>query len=277
MPVDFGMFFFTLANAGVNLRGGGGPLTIAIVGALVIGKILGIVGMVLLFSKLNLAPVNSAIKKKDLVMLSSNAAIGLTVALFVAGEAFPNQRLQSEAKFGALLSGLMGVICFGVHKGGGLCKGGEAPERSFRSRLSFRQDAFVKHKIRAGEGALEAHPSTYQKPELLDFERLRAQKNWASLKSKSSKVLPVAGLARDESGKMTDESVGGVLAFMAKKSGHANVAAETNDKTATFRKAHSERSLSLSSSMLVTETTEVEAFDAEKADREDVEQAPAST
>ena len=41
-------------------------------------------------------------------MIASMASIGLTVALFVAGEAFPDPTLQAEAKLGALLSGLMG-------------------------------------------------------------------------------------------------------------------------------------------------------------------------
>ena len=35
-PVDFGLFFFTLANAGVELQGGAGPLAVAVVAALVV-------------------------------------------------------------------------------------------------------------------------------------------------------------------------------------------------------------------------------------------------
>ena len=44
------------------------------------------------------------------------ASIGLTVALFVSGEAFKDDRLQGEAKLGALLSGLMGAVCVGIAK-----------------------------------------------------------------------------------------------------------------------------------------------------------------
>ena len=44
-------------------------------------------------------------------MASSMASIGLTVALFIAGEAYQQEQLQAEAKMGALLSGLMGGIC----------------------------------------------------------------------------------------------------------------------------------------------------------------------
>merc|ERR1719265_1867501 len=40
-PVDLGMFFFGVANAGVEMKGVGG-ITVSVVVALVIGKILGI-------------------------------------------------------------------------------------------------------------------------------------------------------------------------------------------------------------------------------------------
>ena len=231
------MFFFTLANAGVNLRGGGGPLTGCIVGALVVGKVVGITCLVLLFSKLGLAPVNTQIKTPNLLMLSSNAAIGLTVALFVAGEAFPNPTLQSEAKFGALLSGLMGVLCFGVSKVGKLL-----PEAAI-SKMGHKQEQFVRHKIRAGENALIAHPDRLEKPELLEFQHLRAKKNWATLHRKTTQVLPVAGLARDATGELTQESLGGVIAFMANKSGHIDLSEETAQRTAGFRRANSCRAM----------------------------------
>ena len=37
------------------------------------------------------------------------AGLGLTVALFVAGEAYPDAALQGEAKMGALFSGFVGI------------------------------------------------------------------------------------------------------------------------------------------------------------------------
>ena len=115
--VDFGLFFFTLANAGVPLSGGGGPLTVTVLAALVLGKLLGVTLLVLSASRLNLAPVNSQIRPRDVAMVASMASVGLTVALFVSGEAFRNDpRLQGEAKLGALLSGLMGFVCVGLAK-----------------------------------------------------------------------------------------------------------------------------------------------------------------
>lgn len=104
------MFFFTLCNAGVRLEFVG-PLTLAIFGALLLGKLIGISALVLLADKLQLAPLNNRIKAPDIVMVSSMASIGLTVALFIAGEAYEQERLQGEAKLGALLSGLIGLAC----------------------------------------------------------------------------------------------------------------------------------------------------------------------
>ena len=101
--IEFGMFFFTLANAGVQLNTVG-PLTLTIFFALVAGKIIGIMGLVLLASKLGFAPLTKGFGTGDLAMAASMASVGLTVALFIAGEAFQDEVLASEAKMGSLLS-----------------------------------------------------------------------------------------------------------------------------------------------------------------------------
>ena len=46
---------------------------------------------------------------RDLVMAGFVAALGLTVALFVAGAAFVDPALQGQARMGALFSGFVGV------------------------------------------------------------------------------------------------------------------------------------------------------------------------
>eukprot|EP00401_Gymnodinium_catenatum_P071949 CAMPEP_0117532474 /NCGR_PEP_ID=MMETSP0784-20121206/39388_1 /TAXON_ID=39447 /ORGANISM="" /LENGTH=1184 /DNA_ID=CAMNT_0005328871 /DNA_START=56 /DNA_END=3610 /DNA_ORIENTATION=+ len=102
LPVDLGMFFFGFANAGVALDSVGG-VTFAVLFALVVGKIVGIVGFSLLAVKLGFAlPANLCIA--DLITLSCLGGVGLTVALFVANEAFPDPMLQGQAKFAAVLS-----------------------------------------------------------------------------------------------------------------------------------------------------------------------------
>lgn len=106
--VDFGLFFFALANAGVQLSGIG-LMTWVILGSLVVGKIIGITGFGMLARALGF-PLPLGMRMGDLVMASFVAALGLTVALFVSGAAFPaGSDLQGEAKMGALFSGFVGL------------------------------------------------------------------------------------------------------------------------------------------------------------------------
>ena len=60
------------------------------------------------------APVPEGISTRDLWYVGFIASLGLTVALFVAGEAFEDLSLQSQAKMGALLSGLVGFAAIGL-------------------------------------------------------------------------------------------------------------------------------------------------------------------
>jgi len=60
-------------------------------------------------------------------MASLVAALGLTVALFVAGAAFVDPELRGEAKMGALFSGVVGVVA--VVLGRILGMGRAAPHR----------------------------------------------------------------------------------------------------------------------------------------------------
>jgi len=102
-PVDYGLFFFAFANAGVEFANIG-PLTWIVLAALVVGKTLGVV----LFSSLgNLLGFSlpDGMGSKDLAIAGLVAGLGLTVALFVSGEAYTDPALQSEAKMGALFSG----------------------------------------------------------------------------------------------------------------------------------------------------------------------------
>jgi Na+:H+ antiporter, NhaA family len=107
--VDFGLFFFAMGNAGVQF-GGIGAMTWVILGSLVVGKTVGIT-LTGLFAKAIGFPLPAGMGFKELVMAGFVAALGLTVALFVAGAAFPTDLdLQGQAKMGALFSGFVGVI-----------------------------------------------------------------------------------------------------------------------------------------------------------------------
>jgi NhaA family Na+:H+ antiporter len=63
---------------------------------------------------------------RDLVMAGFVAALGLTVALFVAGAAFTDPVLLGQAKKGALFSGFVGVAAILIGRALGF---GRAPER----------------------------------------------------------------------------------------------------------------------------------------------------
>lgn len=117
LPVDFGLFFFGLANAGVAI-GKFEPVTAIVLFALLIGKTVGIT----LFSAVgNLlgAKYPTGMSLRHVVTAGIIAALGLTVALFVAGQAFKTPdviHLQSGAKLGALLSVVAAVLAIVVGK-----------------------------------------------------------------------------------------------------------------------------------------------------------------
>lgn len=110
--VDFGLFFFAFCNAGVVLASIG-PMTWLILGALVIGKTAGVTFMGLLARRLGF-PLPAGMGVGDLVMAGFIAALGLTVALFVATAAFNDPALQGQAKMGALFSGFVGLAAIVV-------------------------------------------------------------------------------------------------------------------------------------------------------------------
>lgn len=110
LPVDLGMLFFGLCNAGVKLNSVGG-LTGSVVFALLVGKTLGIAGFGLLAVRLGFG-LPPGVTKVDLFAMSAVGGVGLTVALFVANEAFVDPGLQGQAKFGAVLSVLAALLAW---------------------------------------------------------------------------------------------------------------------------------------------------------------------
>jgi NhaA family Na+:H+ antiporter len=105
--VDLGLFFFAFNNAGVVLESIG-TMTWLILGSLVIGKTLGVTLLGLIGAKLGF-PLPDRMGLPELVMAGFVAALGLTVALFVAGAAFTDPTLLGQAKMGALFSGFVGL------------------------------------------------------------------------------------------------------------------------------------------------------------------------
>lgn len=100
--IDFGLFFFGLANAGVAFSEVGIP-TLLVFAGLLVGKTVGIFAFGSVGSMLG-CPLPDQMTKKELLLAGVVAALGLTVALFVAGAAFVDLKIQGAAKMGALFS-----------------------------------------------------------------------------------------------------------------------------------------------------------------------------
>lgn len=119
-PVDYGLFFFAFANAGVEFANIG-ALTWIILASLVVGKTVGVCLLSGLGAKLGFA-LPDGMTFKDLAVAGLVASLGLTVALFVSGEAYTDAALQGEAKMGALFSGIVFVVALVVGRVVGIRK-----------------------------------------------------------------------------------------------------------------------------------------------------------
>lgn len=102
-PVEVVLFLFGLLNAGVEFSAIGAPTWLVLFG-LIVGKPAGI----LLFGWIAARPMGLGLpvgmRISDLFVLGCVAAIGFTVALFVASVAFDPGAVQDAAKMGALFS-----------------------------------------------------------------------------------------------------------------------------------------------------------------------------
>lgn len=100
--VDFGLFMFGLANAGVEFSSIG-SVTWIVLAALIFGKTIGIFGFGWLAKKLGFG-LPHGMCNRDLLVAGIIAGTGFTVALFVSGEAFSDPAIKGAAKMGAMLS-----------------------------------------------------------------------------------------------------------------------------------------------------------------------------
>jgi len=100
--VDFGLFMFGLANAGVEFTAIGTATWLVFI-SLLAGKTVGIFSLGYLGEKLGF-PLPDGMRHRELLLAGIIAGIGFTVALFVAGEAFSDSAIQGAAKMGAMFS-----------------------------------------------------------------------------------------------------------------------------------------------------------------------------
>lgn len=101
--VQIVLFLFGLMNAGVEFSTVSTPTLLVVLG-LVLGKPIGIFCLGFFAAKVLGFGLPSGMHLRDLFVLGCVAAIGFTVALFVASVAFPAGAVQDAAKMGALLS-----------------------------------------------------------------------------------------------------------------------------------------------------------------------------
>ena len=102
-PVEVVLFLFGLANAGVEFTSMGNATWLVLAG-LLIGKPLGITLMGVFAAKGLKLGLPEGMRMVDLFVVGCVAAIGFTVALFVAAVAFDPGPVQDAAKMGALMS-----------------------------------------------------------------------------------------------------------------------------------------------------------------------------
>lgn len=112
-PVEIVLFLFGLANAGVEFSAIGTATWLVMLG-LLIGKPLGISLFGLFAARTLGLGLPPGMNGRDLFVVGCVAAIGFTVALFVAGVAFPAGPAQDAAKMGALFSFGAALIAIGA-------------------------------------------------------------------------------------------------------------------------------------------------------------------
>lgn len=122
--VDFGLFFFAFANAGVQVSSCGW-LSLLIAGSLIGGKLIG-VPIFVFGARLMGLRLPDGMGLREVVLAAYIAGLGLTVALFVATQAYPvrifGPELQGEAKMGALLTMLVGLTAIPLARAIGVRK-----------------------------------------------------------------------------------------------------------------------------------------------------------
>ncbi len=100
--VDFGLFIFGLANAGVEFSNIG-TVSWIVLASLILGKTVGIFSFGWLATRLGFG-LPRDMRRRELLIAGIIAGTGFTVALFVSGEAFTDPAIKGAAKMGAMLS-----------------------------------------------------------------------------------------------------------------------------------------------------------------------------
>jgi Na+:H+ antiporter, NhaA family len=106
------MPIFALANSGVSFESNFieqliSPITIGVFFSLLLGKIIGITGMVFICLKFKWAVLPSDISFKHIIGIACLGAIGFTMSLFISELAFDDVQLIAQAKIGVLAASIV--------------------------------------------------------------------------------------------------------------------------------------------------------------------------
>ena len=107
---------FALANAGVVITGGvisdaaSSAITIGIVLALTLGKLVGIAGFTWLAVRMELTPLPSGVTWRHIIGVALLGGIGFTVSLFISVLAFDEESLIAQAKIGVLTASVLAGV-----------------------------------------------------------------------------------------------------------------------------------------------------------------------
>ena len=108
LPVDFGLFFFAWANAGVAF-GSINSVTLMILLSLIVGKTVGVSLFSFIVSRLGF-PLPEGMGLRHLAITGMIAGLGLTVALFVANKAYAGTDFLDPGKMGAVFSVIVAAL-----------------------------------------------------------------------------------------------------------------------------------------------------------------------
>ncbi len=121
LPVDFGLFFFAWANAGVAF-GNINQVTLMILLSLIVGKTVGVSLFSIVASRVGF-PLPEGMGVRHLAVASMISGLGLTVALFVANKAYntpEGMAFLDPGKMGAVFSVIVAVLAFAFARGIGI-------------------------------------------------------------------------------------------------------------------------------------------------------------
>jgi Na+:H+ antiporter, NhaA family len=122
-PVSAGIALpvFAFFAAGISLSSENGifsaltdPVAIAIVTALVLGKLLGVLGVTAIVTKITPLRLPDGIGIRDLLPVGFLTGIGFTVALLIAELSFPGDDHQANAKFAVLVASVLAALLAGT-------------------------------------------------------------------------------------------------------------------------------------------------------------------